>query len=104
VHSSYAKVVFSPITESAPHVAVCPSCRQWLWKIDPKSGFFGTAPIEKAMQYMASDGDTVQFGPDSPAPLTAFSEWDAQLLKGECPHCGEGYWFITASYMARQSG
>ncbi|CAH1691750.1 hypothetical protein BOSEA31B_20698 [Hyphomicrobiales bacterium] len=80
------------------YVASCPSCKQWLWKVGPNSGFFGKAPLETATRYIASDGDTVPFVEEPPAPLTAYTEYDATLLKGECPHCGDGYWFVTASY------
>lgn len=89
---------FTSIVAGAEHVATCPSCKQWLWKVGPDSGFFGNAPMEKAMRYMASDGDTVQMGAEPPAPLAAYTEYDAQLLKGECPHCAESYWFVTAAY------
>lgn len=80
------------------HVATCPSCKQWLWKVEPNSGFFGKAPLETATKFIASDGDTVPFVGEFPAPLEAYTEYDAVLLKGECPHCSQGYWFITASY------
>ena len=80
------------------HVADCPSCRKWLWKIGPNSGFFGKAPMETATRYIASDGDTVPFGGELPVPLKAYTEYDATLLKGECPHCGNGYWFVVAAY------
>lgn len=90
---------FTPILAGDEHVAICPTCKQWLWKIGPASGFFGNACIERAGRYLASDGDTIMFrGGAMPEPLTVHTQWDAQLLKGECPHCGEGYWFITAAY------
>jgi len=93
---------FAPVSADAPHVATCPSCGEWLWKIKPDSGFFGAAPIEKAMRYLASDGDTVIFpGGAMPPPLSSNTEWDAQVLMGACPHCGGGYWFITVAYPER---
>ncbi len=86
-------ISFAAIEAGKPHVAVCPTCHDWLWKVGPQSGFFGKADLERAKTHIASDGDTVQMDP--PAPLTAHTEFDAQLLKGECPHCGADYWFLT---------
>lgn len=80
------------------HVATCPSCEQWLWRVGPSSGFYGGNEIERPMKYMASDGDTLPFGEDLPFPLEAYTEFDAELLKGECPHCNEGYWFVLVAY------
>jgi len=89
---------FTKIELEKSHVAVCPNCHEWLWKTGTNSGLFGKTSIEKAAQYLASDGDKIQFRAGPPAPTTAYTEFDAQLHKGNCPHCGEGYWFITAAF------
>ena len=85
------------VIEAGHYEANCPECGGWLWRVGPDSGFFGNTNLEKASQYVASDGDSISMK-QPPAPLSDWTEFDAKLLKGECPHCDASYWFVLAAF------